>query len=162
MHKGRQNTVCGAEQSGTPETKTVRCAGNVVQHWRNAAHSRFTVVYPPGCPQKIEITRNGDRAGKFFALPGGVGKRAERGDSENVKASNRGDITLPRSFAHYVRSWDCGERCVRTKWEYSQHKCKRFAPFSRGFRGAVSPLNQSQCASDVYTGLMEWGAPMTE
>jgi len=21
-----------------------------------------------------------------------------------------GDMTLPRSFAHYVRSWDCGER----------------------------------------------------
>ena len=38
-------------------------------------------------------------------------KSAQVSNSVNVHHISRVDIPLPRSFAHYVRSFDCGERC---------------------------------------------------
>ena len=67
---------------------------------------------------------------------------------------------LPRSFAHSVRSWVCGERCVRMKWEYSRFKCEKFAKIrthTHGGFGGCNPLNQSRGTlargDSVCTGL---------
>jgi len=104
MHNSRWLAVWAAEPPGTPETATVRFLASPDDPARRAAPERITAGYPPGCPQKRGITRNGDRAGKSFAWLGGVGQRAARGDSANANTSDQGEMTLPRSFAHVVRS----------------------------------------------------------